>query len=72
MRDGPLHLLLDSLAIGIVIATLALGSLLVLDPAGTGRMLADLGPWLLTLIWLHVAVTAAPFGTLFLLARNAD
>ncbi|TFL18256.1 hypothetical protein [Jannaschia formosa] len=60
-------LFLDSAAIGVVVSTLALESILLLDPGGLGAVLAGLGPLVLTLIWLHVAGMAAPLATLVLL-----
>ena len=71
MSDGPITLMLDSLAIGIVFATIVLEAFLLLDSSGTGRVLGSLGPVALTLIWMHLSVFSAPLGTLILLARGS-
>ncbi|CUH40890.1 hypothetical protein JSE7799_03630 [Jannaschia seosinensis] len=72
MKDGPLQLMLDSLAIGIVASTVLLEAILILDVRGTGSALEALGILPLTLIWVHLTILTTPFGTLILLARGAD
>lgn len=72
MKQGPMQLLLDSVIIGIVAATLLLVSVLVFDVSGTGRALAAVGTWPLAFIWLHLSIMATPFGTLAILARDAE
>jgi hypothetical protein len=72
MANRPLILLLDSLAIGIVAATVLMEAVMILDLSGTGRAMAELNFWLLSFIWLHLTVLATPFGTLALLGREAD
>lgn len=70
MNGHLTDLFLDGTAIGIAVSTFALECILLLDPSGMGAVLAGLGPIVLTLIWLHVAAMAMPFGTLVLLWRQ--
>ncbi|MEO0859049.1 MAG: hypothetical protein AAFY65_00450 [Pseudomonadota bacterium] len=62
-------LFLDSLAIGIVAATLTIEATILLDPNRYGLFFTDLPAWVLGLVWLQFSVILAPFGTLILLAR---
>ncbi|GIT92210.1 hypothetical protein JANAI62_26680 [Jannaschia pagri] len=62
-------LFLDSLAIGIVVATSFLTCLLVFQPETSGVTLNGMGRVTFTLIWMYLSVSAAPFGTLYLLWR---
>jgi hypothetical protein len=72
MRTGPAQLLIDSFAIGIVAATILLEAVILLNLWDTGRSLASLAPFALAVVWFHLAVLATPFGTLYLLARDAE
>jgi hypothetical protein len=65
-------LMLDSLAIGVVASTLILESILILGSGGMSATLAGLGPALLGLLWVKLAMTCAPFATMALLAVQAD
>jgi len=64
-------LMLDSLAIGICLSTIALCATCLIDLSGLAAPLNAIGPLALTLVWGHLSVFLAPFGTLFLLARMA-
>lgn len=72
MKDGPAQLLIDSFAIGVVSATVLLEAVLLLNLWDTGTSLAEAGPLALAFIWFHTSVLATPFGTLYLLARDAE
>jgi hypothetical protein len=72
MKDGPLKLLLDSFAIGVVMATALMIAVIAMNLGGTGAALADAGPLILTFVWFHLAVLATPFGTLAILSGTND
>ncbi|KIT16035.1 hypothetical protein [Jannaschia aquimarina] len=72
MKDGPTRILLDSLAIGVVVSTLLLEAMMLLDIFGAREGLRAMGPLMLTVVWAHLAMLAAPIGTLVLLGRDEE
>jgi hypothetical protein len=64
--------MLDSFAIGVVAATMLLEAVILFDLGGTGAALSGVGPFVLAFVWFHTAILATPFGTLYLLARDAE
>lgn len=66
-------LFLDSLAIGVVIATILIEATILLGPSGMGRFFTDLPAWVLALIWAQACMFFAPLGTLwFLFTMDRD
>ncbi|MEM7489394.1 MAG: hypothetical protein AAF390_09755 [Pseudomonadota bacterium] len=72
MKNRFVILMLDSVAIGVVAATLLLEAVLLFDPGGAGAGLRTLSPFVLGVIWFHLTMMIAPFGTLILLARESE